>query len=247
MRYFTKDWYNDTVLAEMCFQIKGSHKAEKFNEKYFKSLYEAQKNWYVKTEKRTCKYAGRVFDKDAAEAEFDENFNENLEYVKEKLPSDILATVADVRLLAIGSASYEVRDAIVRFCGQVNRRCDQVRNDYDEECEKLAESIGWYKINSLNLIAGAPIVSVEKVGEDLVITTSPEIAGIAYKVVLTSANVVTISENLIDASPLFIELLPTANEGELEFNLLCSTVDGKSAELSVIARDVETTEIINSL
>ena len=247
MRYFTKDWYNDTVLAEMCFQIKPSHKAEKFNEKYFKSLYDAQKSWFVKTEKRTCKYTGRVFDKEAAEAEFDANFNENLEYVKSKLPSDILATVADVRLLAIGSASYEVRDAVTRFCGQVNRRCEQVRSRYEEECERLADVIGWYKINSLNLIAGSPIESIETVGEDLIITTSPLIADIAYKIVLSGANIVTKGENLVGATPLYIEILPTNNDCEIEINLLCSTEDGKSAELSVIARDVETEEIVSSI
>ena len=247
MRYFTKDWYNDTVLAEMCFQIKGSHKAEKFNEKYFNSLFEAQKSWFVKTEKRTCKYTGKAFDKAAAEAEFEANFNENLEYVKSKLPPDILASVADVRLLAIGSASHEVREAIVRFCGQVNRRCERVRNDYDSENERLAEIIGWYKVNSLNMIVGAPILSAEMSGEDFVITTSAEFTGVACRVTLSHANVSDISEHLIGSSPLYIELLPTATEGELELNLLCSTDDGKSAELSVTACDIETEELINSL
>lgn len=247
MRYFTKDWYNDTVLAEMCFQIKPSHKADKLNEKYFQSLYDAQKSWHLKNEKRLCKYTGKAFDKDAAEAEFKANFEENLAYIKEKLPPDIISSVADVRLLAIGTASYEVRDAIVRFCGQVNRRCEKAKSDYESENERLAESIGWYKVNSLNMIQGVPIASAEMSGEDFIITTAGEDMIVSCKVTLTNARIESIGENLIGSYPLYIELLPSSNEGELELNLLCSTEDGKSVELSVTARDIETLEIEKTL
>ena len=243
MRYFTKQWYNDTVLAEMCFQIKSSPKAERPDEKYFKSLYSAQESWFVRNEKRTAKFAKLPFDKAAAEAKFAENFNENLEYVKANLPEDILSRVADVRLLAIGSASYETTQAIVRYCGQVNRRCEAVKEEYESANEKLADSIGWYKINSLNLITNAKIASAEQVGEDFVITTSPEYTDIACKVTLSSAKVCCLDEKAVGASVLFIELLPTETEGEIELNLLCATEDGKSAELSLLAKDIETVEI----
>ena len=247
MKYFTKDWYNDTVLAEMCFQIKSSHKAEKFNEKYFHSLYEAQKSWFVKNEKRVSKYTGTEFDKATAEAKFEADFNENLEYIKTKLPPDIIAGVADVRLLAIGVASYDVLQAIVRFCGQINRKCENVKSNYEQENEKLAESIGWYKVNTLNLITNALIISAEQVGDDFVITTSAEYTGVAGKVTLTGAKIANVGEGFVGTSPLFIELLPTENEGELELNLLCRTEAGKSVEFSATACDIETEEITNSI
>ena len=243
MRYFTKQWYNDTVLAEMCFQIKSSPKAEKLDEKYFKSLYSAQESWFVKNEKRVAKYAKQPFDKAAAEAKFAESFEENLEYVKANLPEDILNNVADVRLLAIGSASYEVTHAIVRYCGQINKRCEAARESYEAERERLAERIGWFKINTLDLISNAKIVSAEQSCEDFIITTSPEYTGVACKVTLSSAKVSELDQKVIGASVLFIEILPAENEDKLELNLLCATEDGKSAEISIIAKDIETEEI----
>ena len=246
MRYFTKDWYNDTVLAEMCFQVKHSSKAAKFNEKYFQSLYNAQKNWFVKNEKRTAKYTGTAFDEAASEAKFEASFKENLEYVTTKLPSDILANVADVRLLAIGTATYDVTQAIVRFCGQVNRRCEEIKSDYDEENEKIAERIGWYKVNTLNFITNAQIISAHKNGDDFVITTSPEYTGISCEVTLKNAKVSRCDDQVVGSAPLFIELLPTENENELELNLLCSNENGKSCEFSAIAEDIEIVELENN-
>ena len=246
MRYFTKDWYNDTVLAEMCFQVKHSSKAAKFNEKYFQSLYNAQKNWCVKNEKRTAKYTGTAFDEAASEAKFEASFKENLEYVTTKLPSDILANVADVRLLAIGTATYDVTQAIVRFCGQVNRRCEEIKSDYDEENEKIAERIGWYKVNTLNFITNAQIISAHKNGDDFVITTSPEYTGISCEVTLKNAKVSRCDEQVVGSAPLFIELLPTENENELELNLLCSNENGKSCEFSAISEDIEIVELENN-
>ena len=245
MKYFTKDWYNDTVLAEMCFQVKHSSKAAKFNEKYFQSLYNAQKNWFVKNEKRTAKYTGTSFDPKAAEAKFDENFNENLEYVKTKLPADILENVADIRLLAIGTATYDVTQAIVRFCGQVNRRCEAVKSNYEEENEKVAERIGWYKVNTLNFITNAQIISAHKDGDNFVITTSAEYTGIACEVTLKNAKIARCDELVIGSATLFIELLPTENENELELNLLCSDENGKSCEFSATAEDIEIEELEN--
>lgn len=243
MRYFTKDWYNDTVLAEMCFQIKSSHKAEKFDEKYFQSLYNAQKSWFVRNEKRTAKYSGTKFDKEMAEAKFEADFNENLEYAKTKLPADIISSVADVRLLGLGIAAYDVLQAIVRYCGQVNRKCEAIKSEYEDENEKLAEKIGWYKINTLNLITNACIISAEQVGNDFVLTTSADYTGVACKVTLTSATDISVGDGLVGSAPLLIELLPTEKEGELELNLLCSTEDGKSVEFSARACDIETEEI----
>ena len=246
MRYFTKDWYNDTVLAEMCFQVKHSSKAAKFNEKYFQSLYTAQKKWFVKNEKRTATYTGTAFDQAASEAKFDASFNENLEYVTTKLPPDILANVADVRLLAIGTATYDVTQAITRFCGQVNRRCEAVKSDYDEENEKVAERIGWYKVNTLNFITNAPIISAHKHGDDFIITTSAEYTGVACEVTLKNARIARCDEQVIGSATLFIELLPAENENELELNLLCSDENGKSCEFSAVAADIEIVELENN-
>ena len=56
MKYFTKEWFDDTILAGMCFQVRKSAKAETFSEKYYLSLYKDQKKWFVKNEKYIAKH-----------------------------------------------------------------------------------------------------------------------------------------------------------------------------------------------
>ena len=245
MKYFTKQWYRDTILAEICFQMRSSSKAEQFSEKYFASLYEAQKKWFVKNEKRIAKHTKSQFDPAAAEAAFEENYNENLAFIKENLPAEILEKVADVRVLAMGSAGYDVLHAVTRFCGQVNRRCEAVKDQYDGEVEKLAEKMGWDKINALNMLSNAPIGSIE-MREDgcCVIKTTAEYTDIACKVTLFSAKVALCDPSLVGATVLHHELLPS--EDGLELNLLCQTPDFKSAEFSAVMEDLDIEEIFGN-
>lgn len=244
MKYFTKEWYNDTILAEVCFQMRSTSQADKFSEKHFKSLYEGQKKWFMRSEKLIAKQNKVKFDAEAAKAAFEANYNENLEFIKANIPADILAKVADVRVLAMGSASYEVFHEITRYCGQVNRRCEAVKEEYDGEVEKLAEKLGWYKINSLNWMLNAPIKAAEG-DEDgnFIIKTSSEYTDIACKVTLSGAESVLSPDELVGAVVLHLEALPA--DELIEFNLLCTTAGGKSVEFSAKAADIEVEEIAN--
>ena len=154
MKYFTKEWYHDTILAEMCFQLKKTSRAAKYSDSFFEYLYKSQKKWFINNQKHVAKFNRTPFDMAAAEAAYEANYNENLEFVKNNIPKEILDKVADIRVLSMGSATGEVVDEITRFCGKVNRKCEKISEDYDEKVEKLAERIGWYKINRLNKMDG---------------------------------------------------------------------------------------------
>lgn len=242
MRYFTKEWYNDTVTSEICFQMRSTSQADKFSEKHFKSLYESQKKWFIKNEKVIARQNKVKFDAAAAEAAYEASYNENLEFVKANIPAEILEKVADVRVLAMGSASYDIFHEITRYCGQLNRRCEAVKVQYDEAVEKTAELIGWYKINSLDWILNSPISTVENAEDGkFIITTSPAYTEIGCKVTLFGAKVISLPEGLVGATVIHLELLP---EGDgLELNLLCMTNGGELIDFSAQMSDVETEEI----
>ena len=242
MRYFTKEWYNNTIVSEMCFQMRKDRKAATFSEKFFESLYESQKSWYVKHLKRASKHTKTVFDQSAAEAEFVANYKENLAFVKSSLPEEILVKVADVRVLALGIAEYDVLTEITRFCGRVNRQCEQVRQNYEEITEALAEKLGWYPINSLNMLANAPIAFAERSEECFSLKTSPEVTEIACNLTLKAPfHVVSGDEKeLVGAMILHFELLPlSAGELPLEFSLLCAKENGDLVEFTVQMNDFE--------
>ena len=243
MRYFTKEWYNDTLLAEMCFQIKKTSRASKFSESFFQYLYKAQKKWFINNQKHVARFSKVKFDLAAAEAAYDANYNENLEFVKANIPQEILEKVADVRVLAMGSASPEITDEITRFCGKINRKCEKVSEDYDEQVEMLAERIGWYKVNSLNKLANAQIVETKEEDGAFIIRTSPEYTDIACEAVLKNAAVAEADERLVGAVVLHFEILPADKEGFVELNLLCRAEDDKSVLFSAVAEDVDCEEI----
>lgn len=237
MKYFTKDWYRDSLASDICFQLKSSAKAAKPSEKYFSSLYAAQEKWSVKQSRRIM---GSAFNAEDARREFQKNYDENLTFVKASIPEEILEKVPDVRLLALGVADSETVQAIARHCGKLARRCEKTQNDYDERLEALAEELGWLKINTLNLIIGAPITSATREGDAYVIETGADNTDIACKLQLFNANV-TSSDTIVGSVVLQLEIL---GEGDkLELNLLCENKDGELCEFSSTVTDLENEEI----
>ena len=239
MKYFTKEWFDATILAGMCFQIKKSTKAETFSEKYFLSLYKDQKKWFVKNEKFIAKHNKVKFDLAAAEAAFDANYNENLDYVKANLPENILKKVADVRILALGSATSAITDEITRFCGGVNRLCEKVVDDYDQEVEALAEKLGWERINLLKKLSNSAIELCQAEGNgNFAFATSAEYTGVPCRVDLMGAKVIQCDDGLVGSAVAHYELLPAEN-GRLIFSALCQNLDGTLLEFSAEMDDLE--------
>lgn len=239
MKYFTKEWFDDTILAGMCFQVKKSDKAEAFSEKYYLSLYKSQKKWFIKNEKYIAKHNKVKFDTVAAEAAFEANNQENLDYIKANLPAEILESVADIRVLALGSASPSVTDAITRFCGGVNRRCEKVAEEYNSEVEKLADRLGWDKINMLDHLFNSAIelCQADENG-NFVFATSAEYTGVPCRVDLMGAKVIQCDEGLVGSAVANFEILPSES-GALVFSALCQKFDGTMIEFSAEMQDIE--------
>lgn len=239
MKYFTKEWFSDTILAEMCFQIRKSAKAATFSEKYHNSLYKEQKKWFVKQEKFIAKHNKVKFDLAAAEAAFEANFYENLAYVKANIPEEILNRVADIRVLALGSAEGEIVNEITRFCGSVNARCEAVTEAYNTEVEKLAENIGWEKINLLARLIGSKIELCEAYDNtNFAFATDKEYTGVPCRVDLIDAKVTKRDEGLVGSAVANIEILP-GEDGSLTFSALCQKLDGTMLEFSAEMKDFD--------
>lgn len=239
MKYFTKEWFDDTILAGMCFQVRKSAKAESFSEKYYLSLYKDQKKWFVKNEKYIAKHNKVKFDPVAAEAAFEANNQANLDYIKANLPSEILDRVADIRVLALGSASAEIVDEITRFCGSVNRRCEKVAEEYRSEVEKLAERLGWEKINMLDRLLNSAIELCEAdENGNFAFATSAEYTGVPCRVDLIGTNVIKCDNGLVGSAVANFEILPSEN-GAVVFSALCQKLDGTMIEFSAETQDIE--------
>ena len=169
MKYYTNEWYNDGLVSQMHEQMRKTQNAAQFSEKFFEKLYKLEKKNFVRYYKRAAKLQRIPFDTASTERQFDVNYEENLAFVQKNLPEEILANVKDVRILALGSAEYDIAAQIERYCGKLKRRRNEIEDQYEEQLEKLAEMIGWDTVHALDNLIDAQIESIENVADDVVI------------------------------------------------------------------------------
>ena len=92
---------------------------------------QAKKAYFEQREKAKVIFANRPpFDSEQAKADFEKQFSVRLNMFKENLPDDILQKVADIRVLALGIASQEVKQEITRYCKQNKGRVASARKEY---------------------------------------------------------------------------------------------------------------------
>lgn len=243
MRYFTKEWYNDSLVAEMCFQLRKTDRAGVFSDKYFEKLYALEKRVYIKHLKRAAKFERRKFDEGAASLEFDSNYKENLAFVKENLPSEILDGVKDVRVLALGSATYEIADKITRFSGMKNRQCEAVKRKYEEATDDVVEKLGGVMPPLLKDLIGSPVSMAGGDGfGNVTIETSHEYTGVALRVTLENADLTEHEPGAIGGMICNYELL-ALEDGKIEFSLLALAEDSSLHIITAVGKSFKIEEI----
>jgi putative heme iron utilization protein len=217
MKFFTQEWYHNTLISQMCFSIRKSNRAAIFSDKFFEKLYKSEKAWYVKHLKRAAKFTRTPFDKVVAEAEFDQNYKDNLEFVN-ALPQELISEIADIRVFALGTVSYDIADKLTRFCGKLNRECEAIQKEYDDSLEFVAEKIGWTPINMLNALPDAEINSVTEVDSTLTITTNER------KIILESGKPTL---ELVGARVIAFEIVENNENDKYVLGLLCEDTKGE--------------------
>ncbi len=219
MRYFTKEWYNDTMIADMCFQLRKNESASVYSDKFFERLYAVEERAYAKYCKRQARAAKTPFDKNSAALEFAKNYEENLAFVKANLPQEILDDVKDIRVLALGTATHNVAASITRFCGKKNRLCEAAEREYNNASEEADEMIGGATAQKLLALVGAEIVSLESNGENATLMFTPAESGEQRSLTLKAVRAAESDGDLAPSTVIKYELL-VADEGGLEFSLL---------------------------
>ena len=235
MKYFTLEWYHDTLVSQMCFSLSKSAKAAKYSDKFFESLYKKEKKWYVRYLKRTARIMKSPFSVAESEKTFDKNYQDNLSFVN-TLPSEITSKIADMRVFALGTVEHSIADEITRYCGRVNRRCEQTTQDYEASLKPIADKLGHIKVEDLYLLNEAEISVIEKSGNDVIIYSDSN----KFKLVLRNASC-DVADNLKYAIIVAHELIL---EGDgLSFGILCENTDGKILEIAFSISDYEISTI----
>ena len=236
MKFYTPEWYNDTVVSEMYAQMRKTQSASKYSDKFYEKLRKIELRAFKYHAKRTAKIMRQKFDAQAAEQQFNANYEENLAFVKANLPDEILQNVKDIRVLALGSADYEVTAQIERFCAKMMKKCRNIESQYEEQLEIVAQSVGWETVNSLDLLIGSPIESVVNHGNKVVVTTSAELVGVSYKITLSGVSDESVPQNAQSAIIHRPELV--ANGDKLGFGILCFDEESKPLTVEFCAENI---------
>ena len=217
----------------MCFSIRKSNRATALSDKFFEKLYKSEMTFYTKHLKRAAKFNRVAFDKSAAEAEFEQNYKDNLEFVQ-TLPEEILGDIADVRVFALGTVSYEVADKLTRYCGNLNRECEKIQSDYENSLESVAEKLGWTSINMLNMLSEAEISGVEHINGAAELSTS------SCVVRLTDGEA---NERLAGATVIAYEIGCDEETSKFYLGLLCESAENELFDETITFSAIEVAEL----
>lgn len=171
MRYLTKEWYQTMKDSGLGIQLRADDRAAVFSEEFFRSLWDKKCGDMLAMREDVCYEYDMPWDEEDERRYFEENYRREEEIFRTRTPAQILAKVADIRVLALGLCTEEVyRDF----------------EDYRAQCEKqtektMAEVWNLQKAHGLDKIwtggyslHDSRVQSVKREGEDLVIKFNRE-------------------------------------------------------------------------
>lgn len=142
MQFFTKVWYQLCQDSGYHLLLKPRPRAAAYSEPYYKALYSGKLGAAIKLEREVCALTGDSFLPEEFRAAFRRNHLEQVEQLRRALPREILAQVADLRVLALDAATPEVIAAITRWCGDNHRRAKAVMEAYRAWAEGVRPLVG---------------------------------------------------------------------------------------------------------
>ena len=221
MKYFTKEWYEMCQNSGWHLNMSVSKNAEEFNEDYYKDLYTRRRRAFVKEQKEVAEVLGEEFSKVKAEVEFMNQHEATVKRMEASIPQDILAEVADTRVLALDIATKEVRQKLKAWCEQNKKEADAKAAAYDGLT--LAENLHDAVIRTMEIKAETLTFKLE--------------CSDVKKVVFRNHKVLEQGGYILGATWLYLEVYEA--EGGREYHALLWKKDGKLAEMTVFAEDIE--------
>ena len=220
MRYFTKEWYNDSLVADMCFQLRQTEKAAKYSDKFYDKLYTVEEKAYIRYRKHELKALKQSRTTDEMKEEFRQSTVSNLEFVKKNLPDEILSEIADIRILGLGSVTSDMHAKITKYCGKLNRRCESAERHYEDASDEAFEAIDAKTSKVLSNLAGTELMSISQDADTTTLELTSDYADLS--ILLTNAN--PIEDNTFVQGGFVVKSELILNEEKkFEFSLLCIT------------------------
>lgn len=193
MRYCTKEWYETMQKTDLHLLLKSTKKAEVFSEEYYQRLYAKEEAEFLKMKEEASNMNFEdicseeefpsheefeearkgfeethvEFDPEKLKESFREGHNYNIEMLKSTLPEEILAKVADIRVLALDCCTDEVKKLIAKFCKENEKEFKRAFKELAKaEQNEFGENLPEFTNESLH---DCGITALEKDGSDIIL------------------------------------------------------------------------------
>ena len=221
MKYFTKEWYEACQNSNWHLNMSVSKNAEEFSEEYYKDLYTRRRRAFVKEQKEVAEVLGEEFSKVKAEVEFMNQHEATVKFMEASIPQNILAEVADTRVLALDIATKEVRQKLKAWCEQNKKEADAMVQGY--EGLQMEENLHYAVIRAMEMKADTLTFKLD--------------CSDVKKVVFKNFKIEKQGGYILGATWMTQEVYEA--EGGREYHILMLKKDGKAAEMTVSAEAIE--------
>ncbi len=142
MKYMTKEWYETMQQTNLDCLIKISKEAEAFSESYYQKAYYKREQQWIRVKRKAAEIERKLaqedmpFDEKMVKRWFRAMTQEYIRYYNRILPDEILSKVADVRVLALGYASKEVKKALAALSDENEKKVKAVFQAYQKEYQQ---------------------------------------------------------------------------------------------------------------
>lgn len=141
MKYLTAQWYENCQMIGYYYRLNISKKAEAFSEECFQERYRQRlqeaREWY----RSYAEEEKLVYQEEEVADDLQASFQRELEKAKRELPAEILAQVADLRMLALNTVTAEVYLMIREYCKRLAACTDSRLRAYNAYFKKMKSNL----------------------------------------------------------------------------------------------------------
>lgn len=254
MNYFTKEWHKLCGQCAYQYDLDPSPSAKRKSEAYFQSLYAQKLEENLKAAEALAQmspeelagsaeeavlrdYQAKPFDREAGTAQFKAEWEDTMAELSAVLPQSILDQVADLRVLALGVSTKEVKRDIARFCKQNEAKVEKANQDYADFLDRKAfrypdELMEHYGFSECT------VTGLEWKGTDLVLYLDHSLSDTQVNTVIWhQAEILEQEPGLVGSTWVREELYPA--EGGFAFHTLLETGEGKPIYFTLQAAGVD--------
>lgn len=161
MKFPTKEWYQAMQRSIWHVGLQASKEAETYSEEYFRRLYQAEEQEMLDM---------KLYEPDVMKKKLAQMQRRYCREIKKNVPADILAQVADIRVLALRTVSPAVLKAITAYCENNDRLVREAISTYDREYDAYCAAHPDWK-NPLKgvWLHDSTILAARKKGKDFII------------------------------------------------------------------------------